>query len=139
VSAKTKSISRDEAEIRRQQAHDFFKAAELVTELADPELISNVGNVIGSLAVLSGVAASDAICGRVLGERSAADGHAEAVRLLKRATPHDNYSAQLRRLIDVKSEAQYSSNLITDARAAEFMVSARKLLEGVDKVFRERA
>lgn len=138
MSPKTRPMTRAQSETRRQQAHAFYDAAALVTQLGDTALISHVGNVIGSLAVLSGIAASDAICGLVLGERSAADGHAEAVRLLKLAAPRENYSTQLKRLVDVKSESQYSSSLITDARAVEFMYSAGKLLAGAEKIFRER-
>jgi hypothetical protein len=60
----------------------------------------------------------------------------DAVKSLKQAVPGKNYAAQLRRLVDSKSESQYSALLITEARAAELMVSARKLVDGADEVLR---
>ena len=130
-------MTRADAVVRLQHAHEFFAAAELVTDLGEDAGVANTGNTVGSLAVLSGIASADAICGAVLGHRAAGDSHSEAVKLLKQAVPGANYPAQLRRLIDSKSESQYSTSLITEARAAELMVSARKLMEGADRVLRK--
>jgi hypothetical protein len=104
-------------------------AAELVETLADDAGIDSKANLIGSLAVLAGIAASDAICGAALGERAAGENHAEAVSVLKRATPPgDSSSAQLKRLLDAKTTTQYSPILIGDAKASELLTTARRLL-----------
>jgi hypothetical protein len=136
MTVKVRAMTRADAVVRQQHARAFFTAAELVSELGDDAGMTNTGNTIGSLAVLAGIAAADAICGATLGHRAAGDSHADAVKLVKQAVPGTNYSAQLRRLIDSKSESQYSTSLITDARAAELMVSAQKLLDGADEVLR---
>jgi hypothetical protein len=136
LTAKVRVMTRVEVEVRRQHAHAFLVAAELVAELGEDAGMANTGNTVGSLVVLSGIASADAICGAVLGHRAAGDNHAEAVKLLKQAVPGKNYAAQLRRLVDSKSESQYSASLITEARAAELTVSARKLMDGADEVLR---
>lgn len=134
--AKVRTMTRADAKVRQQHAHAFLVAAELVADLGEDAGIANTGNTVGSLVVLSGIASADAICGAVLGHRAAGDSHADAVKLLKQAMPGESYAAQLRRLIDSTSESQYSTSLITDARAAELMVSARKLMTGADEVLR---
>lgn len=130
-------MTRADAVTRQQHAHAFLAAAELVTELGHDAGITPTGNTVASLAVLAGIAAGDSICGAVLGQRAAGDSHNEAVKLLRQAAPNANYSAQLRRLTDSKSESQYSTELITDARAAELMVSARNIVAGADAVLRK--
>ncbi|MCC6269651.1 MAG: hypothetical protein IT190_00060 [Microbacteriaceae bacterium] len=129
-------MTRAEAAVRLQHAHAFFTAAKLITDLGEDAGNSHMGNTVGSLAVLSGVASADAICGAALGQRASGDNHMEAVKLLKQDATGTNFAAQLRRLIDAKSESQYSTDLITNARAAELMVSAGKLMDGADEVLR---
>jgi hypothetical protein len=70
-----------------------------------------------------------------LPKRAAGDSHSDELKLLKQAAPEANYSTLLRRLIDSKSETQYSASLITEARAAG-LSAARKLLDGADEVLR---
>jgi hypothetical protein len=65
----------------------------LVAELGEDAGMANTGNTVGSLAVLSGIASADTVCGAVLGHRAAGDNHAEAVKLLKQAVPGKNYAA----------------------------------------------
>jgi hypothetical protein len=48
---------------RRQHAHSFIDAADLVLQLGHDAGISYIANTVGSLAVLAGIAAADAICG----------------------------------------------------------------------------
>lgn len=136
MSPRRRPMTRAEVTTRQQHAHAFAVAAELVSSLGHDAGMTQLGNTVASLAVLSGISAGDAICGAVLGERAAGESHAEAVDLLRRATPGTNYAAQLKRLIDAKGDAQYSAMLITEARAAELMVSARNLLVGMDAVIR---
>lgn len=105
--AKVRAITRADAKVRRQHAYAFLTAAELVSDLGEDAGMANTGNTIGSLAVLSGIASADAICGAVLGHRAGGDSHTDAVKLLKQAVPGANYAAQLRRLIDSKSFVNY--------------------------------
>ena len=78
----------------------------------------------GSNAVLGGIAASDAICGAVLGEHHNGEDHREAKRLLDRATSPDTApGVNLKRLVDEKTNYQYSSARVT-------LAGTRRLLQG---------
>lgn len=136
MTPRLRRMTRAEALTRKQHALAFLTAADLVTDLGDDAGVAAIGNTVGSLAVLAGIAASDAICGAVLGERAAGESHTEAIALLRRASPDTNFAAQLRRLIDSKTEVQYSPALITEARAAELLVSARRLVHGAASILR---
>jgi hypothetical protein len=69
---RTRKMTRTEVRTRAQHAHAFLTAADLVVDLGHDAGIDDLGNTIGSLAVLAGIAAGDAICGAVLGERAPA-------------------------------------------------------------------
>ncbi|KRE22869.1 hypothetical protein ASG80_08265 [Agromyces sp. Soil535] len=118
---------------RASHARAFMAAAELVDALADDAGIESKANLLGSLAVLAGIAASDAICGASLGERAAGENHTDAVVLLKRASPpEDSSSAQLKRLLDAKTTTQYSPILIGDTKAADLLTAAQRLLKTME-------
>ncbi|THG34331.1 hypothetical protein E6C70_08600 [Glaciibacter flavus] len=125
-----------EAKVRAQHAHAFLNAAALVDELGEDAGVATTGNVIGSLAVLAGIAAADAICGAVLGARSAGQDHGEAVSLLSSTKPGKALAPSLRRLIESKNETQYSSGILADGRTAELVTSATRLVNGMDEVLR---
>lgn len=63
---RTRKMTRTEVRTRAQHAHAFLTAADLVVDLGHDAGIDDLGNTIGSLAVLAGIAAGDAICGAVL-------------------------------------------------------------------------
>jgi hypothetical protein len=129
-------MTQSEAKVRAQHAHAFLIAAALVDELGEDAEIATAGNVIGSLAVLAGIAAADAICGAVLGKRAAGQDHAEAISLLSSTKQGKALAPALRRLIESKTEAQYSSGILADGRSAELVRSATRLVEGMDAVLR---
>ena len=83
--ARTRPMTRADASTRQRHAHAFLNAANLVIELGDEAGIPDIGNTVGSLAVLAGIAAGDAICGATLGQRAAGESHGEAVALLRRS------------------------------------------------------
>ncbi|UOE42910.1 hypothetical protein [Agromyces larvae] len=87
MSARAQRITRTDVTTRATHARAFVAAAELIETLADDAGIESKANLIGSLAVLAGIAASDAICGAAVGERTAGENHLEAVTVLRRATP----------------------------------------------------
>ena len=125
-----------EAKVRAKHAHAFLNAAALVDELGEDAGVATTGNVIGSLAVLAGIAAADAVCGAVLGARSAGQDHGEAVSLLSSTKPGKALAPSLRRLIESKTETQYSSGILADGRTAELVTSATRLVNGMDEVLR---
>ena len=123
---------------RQKHAHAYLKAADLIVGLGTDAQIEPTSNLIGSLAVLCGIAAADAICGHVRGERANGDNHSEAIVLLRRSSlPEERFAAQLKRLLDAKSTTQYSSHIIGELRANELLTAARRLVEGMDKKLRE--
>lgn len=113
---------------RRRHAESYLSAADLVVELGDHADIDAIANVVGSLAVLAGIAAADAICGRALGERSASESHTDAVDLLGRVKG-DRLAPTLRRLLQSKSDTQYSPLLLSAARARDMLEWSRKLVK----------
>ncbi|WP_156401880.1 hypothetical protein [Agromyces sp. Soil535] len=133
MSARIQRMTAADVATRASHARAFMAAAELVDALADDAGIESKANLLGSLAVLAGIAASDAICGASLGERAAGENHTDAVVLLKRASPpEDSSSAQLKRLLDAKTTTQYSPILIGDTKAADLLTAAQRLLKTME-------
>lgn len=114
---------------RAAQARAFLDAARL--QLGD----SPAGNsVAGTAAVHAGVAAADAICGKTLGYRARGESHEEAVDLLARAIPDANPSKNLARLLSQKTLAGYSPVMLSDARTADLVKYAERLLSAMEAI-----
>jgi hypothetical protein len=99
------SCSAADAETRLHHARLFLEVAQLVAdEGEDVEYASPAA----SLAVLAGIAASDAMCCKALGERSRGQDHRQAITLLEQVEPTGREAAKsLGRLLDLKDEAHY--------------------------------
>lgn len=124
---------------RRDHAHAFLTAADLIETLGADSGIEHTTNLVGSLAVLSGIAASDTITGHVLGIRSASENHADALRMLKRSSRREEqFASHLKRLLDAKSDSQYSALFLTPARARALLTTARRLVNAMDDRLRLR-
>lgn len=133
MTGRRQHMSATDVSARAAHAHAFLAAAELIETLGEDAGIEPRANLLGSLAVLAGIAASDAICGHALGERAAGENHSEAVTVLKSATPPgDAAPAQLKRLLDAKTTTQYSPLLIGESKAGDLLTAARRLVEGMD-------
>jgi hypothetical protein len=102
---RTQPCSAADARTRLEHARKFLEVAELAaSESTDVEYAS----ATAALAVLAGIAASDAACCKALGRRSRAQDHRQAVELLEQITPGGSASANsLRRLLSLKDEAHY--------------------------------
>lgn len=104
----------------------FLEIAELV--LDEKDRIEMPG-VAAGIAVLAGIAASDALCGRRLGEIHRGDDHRSASALLEQATPDGKkLAATFLRLIDIKDEAHYGLILVTPRRARDAVRWATQLV-----------
>lgn len=80
------------------------------------------------IAVSAGIAASDAICGHVLGYKVAAESHRDAVDALRAAT--DAATAKhLYALLEVKSAQSYGDRLPTKADAERSVRHAQRLVD----------
>ncbi len=80
---------------RLDHADSCLKVAGLVRDFGDIEDITAPANVIGALAVMAGIAASDVICGHRLGHRANGENHVEAIALLRAAAPGTAHPSQL--------------------------------------------
>lgn len=84
-------ITKEEGAARRKIATKYLEVAEIAAT-EDGAAI----NVAVGIAVLAGIAASDAICAATLGERYAGQDHSAAVQVLKRVD--DALAQKLKRL-----------------------------------------
>ena len=107
---RTQTCGTAQARTRLAQARKFLEAAQLVaTEDFDESL-----SVAAALAVLAGIAASDAACCRALGRRARGGDHREAATLLSQIRPGGQPAAlALVALIDLKDTAHYGLIHIT--------------------------
>ena len=124
---RTQRCDRGDAVTRLAQARKFFDVAELVaTEEAVPESAS----VSASLAVLAGIAASDAACCTALGQRARGQDHHEAEVLVAQIEPGGKAAATaLRRLLDLKDTAHYGLIPISGQNLKTALRQAAQLLE----------
>jgi hypothetical protein len=101
----TQQCSEADARTRLGHARKFLDVAELVAgEGEDIEYASPAA----ALAVLAGIAASDAACCKALGRRSRGQDHRDAATLLEQVAPGGDHAASsLRRLLQLKDEAHY--------------------------------
>jgi hypothetical protein len=125
-SGRTQQCSEADARARLRHASQFLEVAELVaSEGEDIEYASQAA----ALAVLAGIAASDAACCKALGRRCRGQDHREATTLVAQITPGGKQASNsLRRLINLKDEAHYGlfdlsgQDLKTALRQATAMV-----------------
>ena len=137
MSARLVKMSKADVESRATHARAFLTAADLIVGLGRDAGIEQSGNLIGSLAVLAGIAAADAICGHTLGERAGGENHVEAVALLRRGSAvGDKSAAQLKRLLDAKTTTQYSAVLIGDGKATQLLEIGRRLVDRMEDLLR---
>lgn len=84
--------------------------------------------VAAALAVLAGIAASDAICAYRLGQVHRGDDHRAAADLLQQATPDGkNLATTFTRLIDLKDQAHYGITVVPAPTARQAVQWATKL------------
>ena len=112
------TCDRRQARGRLVSAQDFLDAAELAQShgLHDPAC---------SNAVLAGVAAVDALCCALLGERAA--DHDQAIKLVE--SVDRDAAARFRRLAGLKYRAQYDHRPVTESEVKTAIRAAEALLE----------
>ena len=122
---RTQECTREQALVRLRQAEAALEVADLIL---DEEDLAMPG-MAAALAVISGIAASDAACCSRLGRRSRGADHLLAADLLATVSPGGaQMGKDLRRLVNRKDDAQYGLSFVS-RRDAENMVSwARRLL-----------
>lgn len=132
---RTQACGEPQARRRLGHARSFLEVAELTADTDDPAL--EYGSVAASIAILAGIAATDAACCMELGKRSRSDNHHDAEALLEQITPGGKRAAsQLRQLIDVKDTAHYGFIDITAAQLKRSLRQARHLVEFAEEILR---
>lgn len=125
--ARQRPASQQDARTRYRAAQAYLEVAELVLgEHSRDEYL----NVAAGLAVLAGIAASDAICASRLGVIHRGEDHHAAASLLAQATNDGpKLAGQLRRLIDVKGEAHYGVEIVAVPKARAAVRAATRLVD----------
>src|ERR1700691_4416059 len=102
---RTQTCTDEDAKTRLAHARKFLEVAELVAGEGDDQEYSSAA---AALAVLAGIAASDAACCKALGRRSRGQDHREAATLVEQITPGGKAATNsLRRLVNLEDEAHY--------------------------------
>lgn len=94
-----------------------------------------VPGVAAALAVLAGIAASDAVCCAKLGERSRGQDHRQAIQLLEKVSPAGGKMAKaLRELLAVKDDSHYGATLVSMSKAKQIVRRARELIDSASLI-----
>jgi len=111
------------------RAREFLEVAELVVDEKDEDASPVYASSAAALAVLAGIAASDAACCKTLQERSRSDNHRDAEQLLAQITPGGKKAAgDLRELLNLKDKAQYGFLQMSVPEVRKVMRRAEKLV-----------
>jgi hypothetical protein len=103
--SRAQACSEEDAKTRLAHARRFLDVAELAADEGDDLEYSSAA---AALAVLAGIAASDAACCKALGRRSRGQDHRAAIELIEQIAPGGkDASRALRRLLALKDEAHY--------------------------------
>ena len=79
---RTRPCNAAQAKQRMERAREFLDVAELVVDEKDKDASFVYASSAAALAVLGGIAASDAACCAALGKRSRSEDHRDAEQLL---------------------------------------------------------
>jgi hypothetical protein len=113
--------------MRLRTAQAYLETAGSVLEERDRDEYLNVA---AGLAVLAGIAASDAICCVRLGYRHRGDDHRGAAEVLQRATPDGAELARtLLRLLDLKDAAHYGVMVVAARKARDALRWSARIVE----------
>ncbi len=133
---RTQVCSAAEARGRLDHARKFLEVAELVAgdvQVDDAEYSS----ASAALAVLAGIAATDAACCKALGRRSRGEDHREAETLVAKIVPDGKQAAgALRRLLNLKDEAHYGFFGVGGTHLRAALRQAQALVAFADGVLR---
>lgn len=115
---RTRPCGEATARNRFQKAREFLAAAESITDKGDAYV---------TLCVVSGIASSDVLCCRRLGEHTQGDDHAHAVALLRRLD--FSLAEDLQTLLGMKTRSAYGEAASSDADVRRAGRAARRLLD----------
>jgi HEPN domain-containing protein len=133
--ARVRPCDGNQARQRMARAREFLEVAELVVDEKDQDASVVYASSAASLAVLAGIAASDAACCKALQGRSRSESHRDAERLLTEITPGGKAAADdLRELLNLKDKAQYGFLAMSVPEVRKVMRRANKLIDFASEV-----
>ncbi|MGH2751958.1 MAG: HEPN domain-containing protein [Actinomycetota bacterium] len=111
------------------EARDYAVKAREYLEAAKESLEVGRYNAATSMAVHAGICSADAVSGGRQGVRSAAPDHSQTVKLVGSAGKDGAEAAKhLRRLLPLKTRAEYDPKLVSRKQAEEAIRSAERLV-----------
>jgi hypothetical protein len=120
-------ITRIEAMAHRRQAEEYLRAAEYSFSIGD-------FNAAAGTAIDAGINAADAVAGVNLGARWKGP-HEQASRFVAKAgVDGRDIAKELRRLLPVKTQAHYSAQPVTAAKASMCVGAARRAVAIAERV-----
>lgn len=129
-SSRTRPCDANQAKQRMERAREFLEVAVLVVDERDKDASPVYASSAAALAVLAGIAASDAACCKALQERSRSENHRDAEQLLVQITPGGKKAAEdLRELLNLKDKAQYGFLAMSVPEVRKVMRRANKLID----------
>jgi hypothetical protein len=128
VSPRRQSMDAAAVRIRLRDAQTRLESAELQLSGDSPHEWKHAAEI----AVSAGIAASDAICGHVLGYKLTGDSHSDATAALRSASDAST-SKRLDTLLAAKSAQSYGDRLPTRADAQRLVVQAQRLVEAAER------
>lgn len=121
--ARTRAVSAAQVRSYLSKAEEFAEAA-----VSDLEAGRNIAAT--SLAIHAGINAADAVCGARLGQRAAGQDHEQVLALLSQAGPDGVALAKdLRRLLPLKTKAEYDPDDVAPAVAAKAVERAQRCVD----------
>jgi hypothetical protein len=125
--ARTSPCNMAEARTKLRTAQAYLDVAASVLDERDRDEYLNVA---AGLAVLAGIAASDALCCVRLRYRHRGDDHRGAADLLRQATPDGAELAKtLLRLLDLKDAAHYGVMVVASRKARDALRWSGRLVD----------
>lgn len=131
LTPKRRTMNAAEVQIRLRAARKFLEAAEMYAEGDGP----SDWQVAGANAVSAGIAASDAITGKILGYCAQGDAHGDALAVLEEATtPSKEPRKHLSALLTEKSGYQYGAAAVRHDVTRSAVRHARHLVDAAEKL-----
>lgn len=126
---KKAKCSAADARVLLGHAKAYLTAAELMLD----DLESDESTVATGNAVLAAIAAADAMCCALAGQRPRGENHRCAADFLEEVTGDKALGGRLRDAIDLKESGHYGSSNVTDARANRAVRAAKALITAAEE------
>jgi HEPN domain-containing protein len=125
--------------VSRAQSRGYLSKAEEYVAAAADELDSGRSIAATSLAIHAAINAADAVCGARLGTRAAGQDHGQVILLLQDAGRDGvDIERNLRRLLPLKTKAEYEPEGISISAASKAVDRAQRCVDVARRVISTR-